>query len=187
MAPKVKFTRAEIIDAAINIIRYQGIDGLTARILADELGSSTKPIFGLFEGMDEVKKECLIKANELYQDFLHKEMYAGEYPPYKASGMGYIKFSIEEKELFKLLFMRDRTGEIVGEDRESIRDILDIIMNNLSIDEDTAFAFHMELWIFVHGIATMYATNYLDWDLSYVSNMLTDVYTGLVASHCEEN
>lgn len=100
--------------------------------------------------------------------------------------MGYIKFSIEEKELFKLLFMRDRTGEFIGEDRESIREILYIIMENLSIDENTAFAFHMELWIFVHEIATMYATNYLDWDLNYVSNMLTDVYNGLVTRHCGE-
>lgn len=28
----------------------------------------------------------------------------GEYPPYKANGMGYIRFTREEKELFKILF-----------------------------------------------------------------------------------
>ena len=42
-------------------------------------------------------------------------MAEGKYPPYKASGMAYIRFAKEEKELFKLLFMRDRS------DRKSTR------------------------------------------------------------------
>lgn len=183
MAPKLKFTKKEIINSSINIIRKDGIEKLTARALADELGSSTKPIFGLFDGMDDVKKEALLKANEIYQAYMNTEMYSGKFPPYKASGMAYISFAIEEKELFKLLFMRDRTSEEVLEDRESIRDILDIIMKNLGLDEDEAFAFHMELWIFVHGIATMFATNYLDWDMDYVSLMISDVYKALVDRH----
>ena len=36
---------------------------------------------------------------------------ATNYPPYKAMGMGYIRFAAEERELFRLLFMRDRSGE----------------------------------------------------------------------------
>ncbi len=47
MPPKFKFTRAQIIDAAVNITRKNGISALTARALATELGSSSKPIFGL--------------------------------------------------------------------------------------------------------------------------------------------
>ena len=52
----------------------------------------------------------------------------GKYPPYKASGIAYIQFAKEEKELFKLLFMRDRTGEKIEENREEIRPMLNLIM-----------------------------------------------------------
>ena len=102
-----------------------------------------------------------------------------KYPPYKASGIAYIQFAKEEKELFKLLFMRDRTGEKLEENREELRPILTIIMNNLKINEDDAFLFHMEAWIYAHGIATMVATSYLDWDIEFINKALTDAYEGL--------
>ena len=179
MPPKVKFTREQIITAALNVTRKNGIAGLTARGLAAELGSSAKPIFGLFQNMEEVQKEVIAAANALYQSYISRGMTEGKYPPYKASGIAYIQFAKEEKELFKLLFMRDRTGEKIEENREEIRPMLNIIMKNLDISEDEACVFHLELWLYVHGIATMIATNYLDWDIEFISNALTDAFEGL--------
>ena len=179
MPPKVKFTREQIITAALNVTRKNGIVGLTARGLAAELGSSAKPIFGLFQNMEEVQKEIIAAANTLYQSYISRGMTEGKYPPYKASGIAYIQFAKEEKELFKLLFMRDRTGEKIEENREEIRPMLNIIMKNLGISEDEARVFHLELWLYVHGIATMIATNYLDWDIEFISNALTDAFEGL--------
>ena len=108
-----------------------------------------------------------------------KGMTDGKYPPYKASGIAYIQFAKEEKELFKLLFMRDRTGEKIEENREEMRPMLNLIMKNLGIDEDKAYFFHLELWLYVHGIATMIATNYLEWDIEFIDKALTDAYQGL--------
>lgn len=179
MPPKFKFTREEIIRAALELTRRQGMDGLTARSLAAELGSSPKPIFGLFKNMEEVQREVLCAANELYQTCIQRGMSGGKYPPYKASGIAYIQFAKDEKELFKLLFMRDRSGERIEENREEIRPMIDIIMRNLGISEDEAVLFHLELWLYVHGIATMIATNYLDWDIAFIEKALTDAYEGL--------
>ncbi len=180
MPPKFQFTREQILAAALDITREGGTAALTARSLAARLGSSAKPIFGLFQNMEEVQREVLAAAGELYQSFLRADMASGQYPPYKASGMAYIRFAREERELFKLLFMRDRTGEPITEDRESIRPLLELIQTNLGLSEDDAYLFHLEQWIYVHGIATMIATGYLDWDLAFVSRALTDVYQGLV-------
>lgn len=52
-------------------------------------------------------------------------------------------------------------------------------MKNLGLSEDEAFLFHLEMWIFVHGIATMTATSYLNWDIEFISMTLTDAYEGL--------
>lgn len=179
MPPKYKFTREQIIDAALNLTRRSGIAALTARALAAELGSSPKPIFGLFQNMEEVQREVLKSANALYLSYLQKGMADPKYPPYKGSGMAYIQFAREEKELFKLLFMRDRTGETIAENREEIRPILDVIRKNLKLSEDEAYLFHMEMWLYVHGIATMAATGYLDWDMEFISRAMTDAYEGL--------
>ena len=104
MPPKFKFTRDEITNAALNVTRKNGISGLTARALAAELGCSVKPIFGLFKNMEEVGQEVFIASDLLYQNYLREDMAKGKYPPYKASGMAYIRFAKEERELFKLLF-----------------------------------------------------------------------------------
>ncbi len=179
MPPKFKFTREQIITAALDVTRKNGIAGLTARGLAAELGSSAKPIFGLFKNMEEVQNEVLSAANALYQSYIQNGMTDSKYPPYKASGIAYIQFAKEEKELFKLLFMRDRTDEKIEENREEIRPMLNIIMKNLGISEDEAYLFHLELWLYVHGIATMVATNYLEWDIDFIDKALTDAYQGL--------
>lgn len=122
-------------------------------------------------------------ANELYQSYLQKDMAEGKYPPYKASGMAYIRFAKEEKELFKLLFMRDRSGERVGENKEEIRPLLKLIRQNLGLSEEDAYFFHLEMWIYVHGIATMLATSYLELDEEFISRVITDGYEGMKARY----
>ena len=185
MPPKFKFTKDEITNAALNVTRKNGISGLTARALAAELGCSVKPIFGLFKNMEEVGQEVFIASDLLYQNYLREDMAKGKYSPYKASGMAYIRFAKEERELFKLLFMRDRSREKIEENKEEIRPLTQLIQQNIGISEDEAYLFHLEMWLYVHGIATMIATSYLDWDDEFISRVLTDAYMGLKYRYTE--
>lgn len=187
MPPKCKFTREEIIQTALNLTRERGVCALTARGLADSLGSSAKPIFGLFQNMEEVQREVIMAAKALYHDYLQKDIAQNLYPPYKASGMAYIRFAREEKELFRLLFMRDRSHEMEEENTEELEPLLKLIRTNTGLDEETARLFHLEMWLFVHGIAVMAATSYLDWDTEMTSRVLTDAYTGLLCRFCPQN
>ena len=186
MPPKFLFTREEMLQAALRVTKRSGLSGLTARALASELDCSVKPIFGLFRNMEELHAEVLSAADTLYRSYLEADMQSGKYPPYKASGMAYIRFAREEKELFRLLFMRDRSHEAIPEDRESIRPLLTLLQKNLGIDEDAAYLFHLEMWVYVHGIATMIATSYLNWDEDFVSRVLTDAYTGMTMRYTKE-
>lgn len=186
MPPKFKFTRDEIIRAALELTRESGIAAVTARGLGTRLGSSAKPIFGLFENMEEVQREVLKAAEQLYQSYIREAMESREYPPYKASGLSYIRFAREEKELFKLLFMRDRTNEKEEDNREQLKPLITLIRENTGLNEEQAYLFHMEMWIYVHGIATMIATSYLEWDMDFISKTLTDGYIGLKYRYCGE-
>ena len=127
MPPRCKFTREEIVRAALELTRQEGASAVTARALGERLGASSRPIFSLFQSMQEVQQQVLAAADELYQQYIRQDMAAGQYPPYKASGMAYIRFAREERELFKLLFMRDRQGEPLRPGRE-MEAILPVIM-----------------------------------------------------------
>lgn len=131
--------------------------------------------------MEEVQGEVILAANRLYQRYLEEDMAAGKYPPYKAGGMAYIRFAKEERELFRLLFMRDRSREAVDTEaeREALSPILEIIRKNTGLSEEEAYLFHIEMWIYVHGIGTMLATEYLKWDEEFISKVITDAYMGL--------
>ena len=185
MPRKFMFTREEIISAALKLIRKGGMPALTARALGAELGTSSRPVFGLFKNMEEVQREVVKAADAMYQGYLKEDMASGKYPPYKASGMAYIRFAREERELFKLLFMRDRSGEGVEDSREEIRPLLEIIKRQLGLGEEDAYCFHIEMWIYVHGIATMLATSYLEWDEAFISRVLTDGYEGMKARYMQ--
>ena len=125
MPPKFKFTREEIIQAALDLTRESGIAAVTARGLGAKLGSSVKPIFSLFENMEEVQNEVLKAAEKLSQVRIRETMESGQYPPYKASGIAYICFAREEKELFKLLYMRDRSRETFDEG-DSVKPLIEV-------------------------------------------------------------
>ncbi len=187
MPPKSKISKKAIIDAALDIVRSDGADAVNARSVAAALGASTQPIFSNYPSMKALTDDVTERAYELYESRISSALTSGEYPPYKASGMAYIQFAKEEKELFKLLFMRDRTGETISDGREQIRPLIGIIMQNLGICEDDAYKLHLELWIYVHGIATMIATSYLEWDTDFISQSLTNVYLGLKHRYTEEN
>ena len=178
MAPTPKYTREEILNTAFNLVREKGYSTLTARDLAKRLNTSTRPIFTAFENMDELKKEVIFKTNKLFEEYKKTEIESKKYPEYKASGMAYIRFAKEEKNLFKLLFMRDRTNETDIEDI-STSDEVSYIKSNLLLSGDDATNFHFKMWIMMHGFATILATDYLDLDYNTISKLTTEVFNAL--------
>ena len=179
MPPKVKITREAIIDKAVDVVRISGASGINARTIASLLGCSTQPIFSNFATMGELVLAVAEKADSLYREYLQKEIERGKYPPYKATGMAYIRFAKEERELFKLLFMRDRAGEPIPQEFVIDNQMETIIQQTTGFKKEKMQLFHLEMWAYVHGIATMFATGFLDMDWELVSKMLTDAYLGL--------
>ena len=164
MPPKIKITKEEIVQSALELIREGGEASLNARNIAKALDCSTQPIFSNFATMDELHHAVLGHADAIYNKYIQQEIKSGKYPPYKASGMAYIRFAKEEKELFKLLYMRDRTTEGFIEN-SAFGELMDsVIKPSIGLDGQEASLFHLEMWAYVHGIATMFATGFVDLD-----------------------
>lgn len=178
MPPKTRVEKEDIIKAAAELVRENGGNAINARAVAARLGVSTQPIFSNYSNMEELKADVLEYAYKVYNGYLERGMTSGEYPVYKASGMAYIRFAKEEREFFKLCFMRDRTGEALH-DEDDVKSIIEILMNILGLSREEANMFHLEMWAYVHGIAVMAATSYLELETEMISRMLTDLFIGL--------
>ena len=186
MAPKIKITKENIIQASLDLIREGGAALSSAREIAARLGCSTQPIFSNFSSMEDLEKSVMEAAYRVYLGFINKEADSGKYPRYKAYGMGYIRFAKEEKELFRLLFMRQRDGEET-EETEDFSLSVDYIVKATGLDRERASLMHLEVWAAVHGIATMLATSFLPLEWELIEGMLSDVYLGLKHRHGEES
>ena len=179
MPIKNHVTKETILRAAVDITRESGVQSLNARRLAKALSCSTQPIFSNYATMEELKENVARASYEIYCAYLEKTVSSGKYPPYKASGMGYILFAKEEKELFKSLFMRKREfASILPQNRE-IEETFTLVQKNTGLSREDARRFHFEMWIFVHGIATMLATDFMEMDDDKIDRRLSDMYLGL--------
>ena len=187
MAPKIKTTKDELIAAALNLVRWEGKEALNARNLAASIGCSTQPIFSNFSNMKELTDAVAEAAYGKYLEFIKSEIESSRYPEYKASGMAYIRFAREERELFKLIFMADRSGE-EPKPTPDFEASISLIAAANGISKEKATLLHLEMWSVVHGIATMLATSFLMLDEELISTMLTDVYQGTrkIHTHSEE-
>jgi hypothetical protein len=135
--------------------------------------------------MEELQSAVISNAYERYLGFIDREVKSEKYPKYKAFGMAYVRFAKEEKELFKLLFMRDRTSEELSTSPD-FEESVQMIMSANGVTREKATLIHLELWTCVHGIGTMLATSFLSLEWELISNMLTDVYQGIRARHLSE-
>lgn len=185
MPPRTKVTKEDIAQAAIEIVRTGGAQALNARTIAAKLNCSTQPIFSNYATMDELWLAVMKRADEICRAYTQREVESGQFPVYKANGMAYIRFAKEESELFKLLYMRDRFGSTSPEETDVTDQMETIIHGNIGLDGTDAKLFHLEMWAYVHGIAAMFATGYLNLDWDLVSQMLTDAYQGLRMRHTE--
>lgn len=179
MAPKVKITREAIVNAALELVRQQGWEAINARAIAGVLGCSTQPVFSNYATMNLLKEDVIALAGEIYGEYMAKIMENEEIPKYKASGLAYIGFARDESELFKLLFMRKREGEDLNSGGELWNLGVQLVSDQLSLQNDKAQMFHLEMWVYVHGIASMMATSFLKWDDAMISRMLTDEFLSL--------
>jgi hypothetical protein len=82
--------------------------------------------------------------------------------------------------------MCDRRGEklIPAADFDAS---VEMIMNANNVTREKAELMHFEMWVSVHGIATMLATSFLTLEWELISNMLSDIYQGIRTKHVSED
>ncbi len=181
MPPKFKYTKEQIIDKAIELVRIGGIETLTARQLALTLGTSVKPIFTAFQNMDILKNNVIKRALEIYHK--HLSDYADYTPAFKRHGMQFIRFAEIEPELFKLLFMQKAPPDY---DFESSIDtliggglgVLDIVMEKYGLERDDAKKLFKIMWLEGYGIASQIALGVCSFSEEQISEMLSITFIG---------
>ncbi len=155
MPPKAKFSGESIIEAAFRIVRREGWSALSARSIARELGASTGPIYAYLPSMTEIEEAVVEKALDLYSRYLTATETGDAWID---SGIGYIRFAIEERQLFRCLNDEKHTP-VQRKLAKKIWERLSLDLKNhptfKGLDDDLTVRIRQARWMMVHGIASL--------------------------------
>jgi len=160
MPPKAVFNRDDIITTAFEIVKKSGFRDFSARKVADELHSSTAPVYSYFSSMDDLKSEVLERAEKLMLEYTMK--------PYTKSlflnmGTGLVLFSQENRELFRALLLES------SDTRSLLEKFIKALTAELDRDELISLLPQKErrevmnrMSIFTHGFASLLCVGLID-------------------------
>lgn len=181
MAPPNKFTKQEMVQAALRVVRAEGIDGLTAKRLAQELGTSTQPIFTCFGSMDGAKREVQQAAQQVYDAYAAAGL--AEKIPFFGFGMQYLRFAREEPELYRLLFLPRSAapGGALEAMQHSLEIVRPTLMDVYKITAAEADCYFRDLWLAAYGLAALIVTG----SCPYSDRELGQILTGFSVAICK--
>lgn len=183
MPPKAKFSREQITKAALSVVSEKGAQALTAKELGVALGTSTTPIFTVFNSMQEVQDAVMLAAMERFEEYAHKAAHLG--PVFKQVGMQMILFAKEEPKLYQLICMSSiseaQTFDDIYAHLGSVADeCLDVLQKDYDLSKDNAKTLFEHVWIHTFGIGALCATGVCDFSHEQIAEMLTQDFTAMM-------
>ena len=170
MPAKKHITKEMILSEAFKMLREGGMSAVNVKALAGRLNCSTQPIYLSFNNMDDLRAELGVKAVRTFQEKMR-----GKNGAVRLYGMDYIRFAQEEKALFCFLFMRRNAFSEMKEVLTPLmNESISGVMDRYEISWEEAHYLHDHLWMHSHGIASMIATGFCDWDDEKVQRMITE-------------
>ncbi len=160
MPAVLELTKKSVIKNAVKLINSKGWESLNARSLAKEIGVSTKPLYRLFGGMDEIKEDVYKEIYKQYDEFINSRI--DNKKALLTLCIAYVEFACEYKNLFVSLFLSNNLKWV------NINDVLDEkwnqstiinLVNKQNLTFDKAKDLFMNLWLYSNGLATLVATN----------------------------
>lgn len=188
MPPKARITREMVVDAAFEIARTKGAEEISARAVAEKLGCSTQPVMYHFATIEELKRAAYAKADIFHTEYITRfEAENGDIM--RGIGMRYIRFAVEEKNLFRFLFQSNFVmgNSIAGIiDSEESAPIARLMSSAMGLDMPRTKQVFLSVAMFAHGYASMLANNTLEYDEDVIASHLALAYRGAMLAVGEE-
>lgn len=180
MPPKPKITKEMILNAAYELVRESGEKALNARTIAERLNCSTQPVLYYFKTMDQIREEVYLIADEYHSEYLIQGFGTGN--PLTAIWKNYIRFSVEESQLFRFLFQSNSfSGKMQGLfDDERLMPILYAMSSQMNMDMAKVKLFFAAVYYPIHGIASLLANNSIEANFDEYDSIINMISRGVL-------
>ena len=156
----VEMPKDHIVKVAVKMVNDNGWDSVNARSLAKALNISTKPLYRIYNNMDEIKEDIYREISKQYDSFLNSRIDSRKV--LLTLCIAYVEFAQEYKNLFISLFLSNnlkwKSVENVLDEKWNQGAIVNLV-NKHGYTFDEAKNLFMNLWLYANGLATLIATN----------------------------
>lgn len=181
MPKKPKFTKEQVINAAYELIKQEGIESFAARPLAKKLNSACSPIFTLFESMEDVKMEVYKKVRKEFVLELKKSL--DYFPIFKEFGLRFVKYAISNPKLFVMLFGPKYVismEELIKDFEDIIEPILQGIEKTFELERKDSEYLFTQMIVNANGMAIYMVTGQRTYTEEEIGKFLSEFCIGLV-------
>ncbi len=188
MPPRAKITKDMVIDAAFEVARRTGAENINARTVSKELNCSTQPVMYHFATIEELKKAAYEKADRFHTEYLMSIPETQE-DVMLGIGLNYIRFAVEEPDLFRFLFQSGLAAEnslLEMINSQELIPVISAMQEELDMDIEQTKEVFITLAMFVHGYASIIANNSLEHDEKLIAAHLERVCRGAILAIQEE-
>jgi len=152
MSPRIsQFSRETVGEAALALVREKGWEALSARSLAQRLGSSVAPVYGAFPSMEKLEDSVLAEILRLVDATIQGIEKDEEIKAFLAMGIGLSRFARDEPELF-LALLKARKGDALSGYKAELRSRLDTDPALGWLGPQIMDRVFERLWIFTIGL-----------------------------------
>lgn len=177
MPRKALFTKEEIVAKALDLVRKNGQEALTARELGKALGSSARPIFTVFKNMDEVGEEVKKAAQQTFSDYIASAI---KYTPaFKEYGMRIIRFAREENNLFRYIFLLK--GSNSDGAQFIAQECFNEYANEYGLSKEQVETMFGQMWVFTCGLAVLCTSQPNVYTEELASEMITRQFASTIS------
>jgi len=172
MGPKNKYSKEQIIDAAFEIAQTEGIDYITMRKIAAEMGCSVAPIYVNFKNINELIEAVIAKIIGISQQLLSEESTGN---PFYDMGKASLRFAMEYSVLFRDLVMKNNSY-MKGYDEKMMPVLIEEMRKDpemAGLAENDLRTILLKIKIFQLGLSVMAANGLLPRD--YAMQDLMDI------------
>ncbi len=187
MPPKTRITKETIINAAIEVVKQSGYESINARTVAGQLHCSTQPVMYHFSTIDAMKRAAYARVDRLHSDYLLT--ISPEQDPILGIGLNYIRFAVEEPQLFRFLFQSGYAKEkslLEMIDSEELIPVLAAIQDGAGLSLEKTKQLFLTIALFAHGYASIIANNGLEYDEKLVAEHLKRAWNGAFLTAAQE-
>ena len=189
MPPKTRITKEMIVNAAIEVAKQSGYENINARSVSKQLHCSTQPVMYHFSTVDAMKRASYAQVDRLHSEYMTAIL--PEQDPVLGIGLNYIRFAVEEPQLFRFLFQSGDAEEnslLEMIDSKELIPVLAAMQEGAGLSMEKTRQIFLTVALFAHGYASIIANNALEYNEELVAAHLERAWNGaFLAATQEEN